>query len=396
MEQPFADRDSILLAQDSISHIRKHRHVYTDLSLWTTGRVERYQRDPLMFVVQKNRASFAIGATTLKLFDGHHYFRILRGVQFTCLFIQSLRAFLQQAAIHSVEGELAYICEDLNKLLNMPRFLEVPESELKGLNYLKVLRLDQSFRIYDREQVQELLRLSYEIDALISLADATSKHGYVIPKVLTGETSIQAEGLVNPQVQNPIPNDISLDQENKLLFLTGPNMAGKTTYLRAIATALYCGHLGMGVPATGFAFTPVERLFSSISINDNVHTGTSYFLAEVLRIKAIASAVAEGFRVVAIMDEPFKGTNVKDALEASSAVINRLVSKTNSLFLFSSHLIELDEEFSSSKHIKKCHFEAGEIEGKLHFDYLLQPGISSQRLGMRVLSDQGVIELLDR
>src|SRR5690606_21268670 len=122
-------------------------------------------------------------------------------------------------------------------------------------------------------------RLAYELDALVSMADTTHKLGYVIPEVLDGPTRLHATGLVHPQVKNAIPNDVALDQQNRLLFLTGPNMAGKTTYLRAVATALYLGHLGMGVPAARFSFTPVDRLFSSISISDDVHTGTSYFLA---------------------------------------------------------------------------------------------------------------------
>ena len=96
------------------------------------------------------------------------------------------------------------------------------------------------------------------------------------------------------------------------------------------------------------------------------------------------------------MDEPFKGTNVRDALEASLAIIERLEPKNDCLFLFSSHLIELDEEFTSSMGIVKCHFEAREAVGELEFDYLLHSGVSTQRLGMRVLSEQGVFALLDK
>ncbi|PCJ22622.1 MAG: hypothetical protein COA96_13855 [SAR86 cluster bacterium] len=394
MENPFADLNSIRQTQKSIRYITKRRKIFTQLAFWTTGRVERYQRDPLMFVLQKNRISFAISASILKLFDGHHYLRILRGAQFTCLFINSLREYLIEVESDLPQGELGLLVEDIRQILLRPKFLEVPSSELRGRKYLKVLRLDQSFRVYEREQVQELMRLTYEMDALVSMADATSKYNYVIPEILDGPTKISGSGLVHPQVENPIANEVGLDQEGRLLFLTGPNMAGKTTYLRAISTALYMGHLGMGVPATSFAFTPVDRLFSSISISDNVHTGTSYFLAEVLRIKSIASAVSEGLRVIAIMDEPFKGTNVKDALEASLAIIEGLESKNNCLFLFSSHLIELDDEFAPSTRIVKCYFEAQENKGKLEFDYLLRSGVSHQRLGMRVLSEQGVLDLL--
>ncbi len=396
MEHPFTDARHIKQAQQSITHILAHRQLFKQIGFWITGRVERYQRDPLMLVAQNSPIGFTFGAISLKLLDSHHYFRIFRGVQFTCLLIRSLRAYLRQTGRYAPEGELVSICEDMRKILNRPRFRCVPEGEIKGVRFWKVLRLDQTFRISDKEQVQELLRLVYEIDALMSMAEATVENGYSIPEVLDGPTCIRAEGLVHPQVENPVPNEVNLDQDNRLLFLTGPNMAGKTTYLRAVATALFFGHLGMGVPARSFSFAPVDRLFSSISISDDVHTGTSYFLAEVLRIKAVADAIAKGLRVVAILDEPFKGTNVIDALEASLAVMSRLESKANCLFLFSSHLIELDDRFDPSANIKRCHFEAKESGGLLQFDFTLHPGVSSQRLGMRVLSEQGVFDLLDR
>jgi len=395
MRGPFADRASIKRTQDSIVHILNNRRLYSELKCWIPSRVDRYQRDPLMFVINKNRLGFLVGATTLKMFDSHHFFRILRGVQFSCLLVQSLREFVAQLRQHDPVGEILYICDELEEILHSSSFMEVPSSEPKGLKYWKILRLDQTFRIYEKEKVYDLLRLVYELDALISLADATSKRGYVMPTVVTGPTRVQARGLINAQLKYPIGNDLSLDQHSKLMFLTGPNMAGKTTYLRAIATALYFAHLGMGVPAEEFVFTPVDRLFSSLSISDNLHTGTSYFLAEVLRIKAVAEAVAAGAKVIAIMDEPFKGTNVKDALEASYAVIRRLESKSDSLFLFSSHLIELDEKFGPSSQIQRYHFEAKECGGRLKFDYRLHQGISTQRMGMRVLTDQGVFALLD-
>lgn len=395
MENPFADAESIRQTQESICYISEHREIFRKLGFWITGRVERYQRDPLMFVLQQNRLAFMFAALILKLFDGHHYHRIFRGVQFTCLFVNSLREFLTHVESQPPEGELGLLVEGIRRIVERARFIEVPEHELQGRKFLKILRLDQSFRVSEKEKVQELTQLTYEIDALFSLADATTKYEYAIPEILEGRTRIQGSDLVHPQVENAVANEVSLDQSSRMLFLTGPNMAGKTTYLRAISTALYLGHLGMGVPAGSFAFTPVDRLFSSISISDNVHTGTSYFLAEVLRIKSISSAVSEGLRVIAIMDEPFKGTNVRDALEASLAVIERLETKNNCLFLFSSHLIELNEEFPASMGIVKCHFEARETEGELEFDYLLHAGVSSQRLGMRVLAEQGVFALLD-
>ena len=210
-----------------------------------------------------------------------------------------------------------------------------------------------------------------------------------------GPLAVHAEGLTHPFVPSPVPNPVALDQNQRVLFLTGPNMAGKTTYLRAIATALYFAHLGMGVPATRFRFTPAQHLFSSISLSDDLHNGVSYFRAEALRAKAVAQAIADGNRVIALLDEPFKGTNVKDALDASRAILERFSTKQDCLFMFSSHLIELSDEITVTQQIDCRYFEADESEGKLRFDYLLRSGVSRQRLGMRVLREEGVFDLLD-
>ena len=149
-------------------------------------------------------------------------------------------------------------------------------------------------------------------------------------------------------------------------------------------------------PAREFHFVPVQRLFSSFSLNDDLRNGVSYFRAEALRAKAIAQAIADGYSVVALLDEPFKGTNVKDALDASLAILKRFATKADCLFVFSSHLIELSEALKVTEQIRCGYFEAEEGAGRLRFDYLLRSGISKQRLGMRVLQEEGVFELLDR
>ena len=227
------------------------------------------------------------------------------------------------------------------------------------------------------------------------MADVTRNNGYVMPNVEEGPMRVVAEGLVHPFLQQAIANPVNINQEQRVLFLTGPNMAGKTTYLRAFATSLYLAHLGMGVPASRFSFVPAEQLFSSISLSDDLSSGISYFRAEALRVKAIAQAISKGHRVVAIMDEPFKGTNVKDAFDASKAILERFSTKEACLFMFSSHLIELSEHISDAGKIDCRYFQAQEDQGRLRFDYLLRPGVSSQRLGMRVLREEGVFELLD-
>ena len=148
------------------------------------------------------------------------------------------------------------------------------------------------------------------------------------------------------------------------------------------------------MPAKTFSFVPVQRLLTSISLSDNLADGISFFRAEALRIKAVAQALAEGSRTIAIMDEPFKGTNVKDALDASFEVIRELAGKQDSLFVISSHLIELEESLNAVAHIDYGYFEAQEHGPELAFDYRVRQGVSAQRLGVRVLHEEGVFDLL--
>ena len=396
MEKPFADRASITSTQQSLAYINKYRDVFENLGLWLTGRVEQYQSDPLISVNQGDAFGFATGALALRMFEHYHYIRIFKGVKNTCMLFHTIREFLSRIEQDPPQGDLALITAQIDNIVSSAEFSVLPKKEFRGGFFPKIVRIDQAFRVYGKERVIALLKAAYEIDALVAMADATSKLGYTMPEVLDGPTRFSGTGLFHPQLDNPVANDVALDQTSRLLFLTGPNMAGKTTYLRAVATTLYFGHLGMGVPAAKFSFTPVDRLISSISISDDVHTGTSYFFAEVLRIKTLAQTLAKAQRVVAIMDEPFKGTNVSEAFEASLAVMQRLELVRNSIFLFSSHLIELEESFAGSHNILMCHFEAKEVEGKLEFDYLLRAGVSSQRMGMRVLREEGVFELLDK
>ena len=104
--------------------------------------------------------------------------------------------------------------------------------------------------------------------------------------------------------------------------------------------------------------------------------------------------MAEGGRIVAIMDEPFKGTNGKEALDASFEVIRQFAAKQDSLFVISSHLIELEESLDAVAHIDYAYFEAQEHGAELAFDYRVRKGVSDQRLGMRVLHEEGVFDLL--
>jgi DNA mismatch repair ATPase MutS len=291
---------------------------------------------------------------------------------------------------------VAPLLRELVALVERPSFAIVSDKEDWGSSAVKVLRSDRVFRLRERAAVERMVELTYEIDALVAMSDATAKQGWVVPELASGSTHMVGEGLFHPFIEGPVANGVDLGEAKHVLFLTGPNMAGKTTYLRSCGIAVYLAHLGMGVPAKSFRFSPCDRLFSSIVVTDDVRGGISYFRAEALRVKAIAQALTDGLRVIALMDEPFKGTNVKDAVDASRAVLHGLMDRPGNLFLVSSHLIELGDEMLASGRVDCRRFEADEQEGRLHFDYVLRAGVSSQRLGMRVLLEEGIFTLLAR
>lgn len=398
MRQPWADPCRIRDTQRTIAYIIDNRALFDAFHAgnlrYVTGSIETYMHAALPSVIADNLVEFTVSAISLYSNQANHYFSIARGVHLVRKLIATLRCFLGQPGLAAPAGELRPLLSEAKALLEGPLAdVETEKSDMEPGKFWRVLRLDQLIRIREAESAYRLLSLVYEIDALLALADCTDKHKFVLPAVVEGAMQIHAEGLVHPYVHNPVANPVELDQERRGLFLTGPNMAGKTTYLRAFATALYLAHLGIGVPASSYRFVPVERLISSISLSDNLHTGVSYFRAEALRVKDIADAITAGYRVVAIMDEPFKGTNVKDTLEASLAVLRRFSARSNFLFMFSSHQVELAEQLQGPINFR--YFSAIECEERLRFDYRIRSGVSTLCIGLRVLREEGVFHVLD-
>ena len=395
MESPWSSADRIRATQSSLAFILKHRAAFGELpSAYLAKKVERYASGGLPIVRQQGTLEFTFEAFFLWAYEDRFYVKITIGVELTYRLLAKLRRLVGRVGSASQDGELAMLIEEMRQLLDRPRLSEIADREA-GHWFWKRLRADQTFRLHEKETLGRLLQLTYEVDALVAMADVTHEHGFAMPRIEAGDVHVNAEGVVHPFVANAVANPLELNQHRRVLFLTGPNMAGKTTYLRAVATALYFAHLGMGVPADRFHFVPVQRLLTSISVSDNLVDGVSYFRAEALRVKAVAQAIADGQRVIAIMDEPFKGTNVKDAFDASLAILEGFATSEDCLFMVSSHLIELRERLSSAQHFDYKYFEAEEQGDQLCFDYVLRPGVSSQRLGMRVLREEGVLDLLN-
>jgi DNA mismatch repair protein MutS len=232
------------------------------------------------------------------------------------------------------------------------------------------------------------------VEAMWSLAVATVEHGWSYPRPASRFSVI---GLFHPFLgQGAVPNDLQLDDRVRVCFVTGPNMAGKSTFLKAVAVAVLLAHAGCGVPAKSMEFPTVGTIFSSVQIADNLSAGESFYLAEVHRIRSLALALHDHRSAVAVIDEPFRGTNVHDAAEATLAVITRLVAHPAALVFVASHLAEVVPAILNDPRIRLVYFAADVAGDRPRFDYQLRQGISTQRLGMTLLRQEQVLDLLER
>jgi DNA mismatch repair ATPase MutS len=207
---------------------------------------------------------------------------------------------------------------------------------------------------------------------------------------------VDATGLYHLLLPKPVSYDLHLDPAHNFLFLTGANMAGKSTLIKAVGSAVFLAHLGMGVPATKMRLSLFDGLLSNINVEDNIAKGESYFFNEVQRVKNTVEKINDGKKWLVLIDELLKGTNVQDATKCSLTVIKGLIRIQNSLFILSTHLYEIGEELKGFENIAFRYFETNVKDEQLEFSYQLREGISNDRIGYVILKREKVVEMLEK
>lgn len=171
-------------------------------------------------------------------------------------------------------------------------------------------------------------------------------------------------------------------------------MAGKSTFLRAVSTALYVAHMGFPVAASHMEFSVMDGVYTTINLPDKLGIGASHFYMEVLRVKKMATALGQGKSLFILFDELFRGTNVKDAHEATVAVTHAFARKKTSMFIISSHIVEAAEQLKQKSNIGFLYLPTI-MNGTLpEYTYTLQEGVTDDRHGMVIIRNEGILELL--
>ncbi|MEY3921854.1 MAG: hypothetical protein RL634_1615 [Bacteroidota bacterium] len=275
----------------------------------------------------------------------------------------------------------------LQELLNKNGFEELSEKE--------VLYFGRLFHIDLIQETRKLIKHYGKLDAWHAMAKANNTLKLHVPFFTNAATLIEAKSLRHLLLEQPVSYDITMNKDSNFIFLTGANMAGKSTLIKAVGLAVYMAHLGMGVPAEAMKLSLFEGLLSNINIADNISKGESYFFNEVKRIKETIEKINDGRNWLVLIDELFKGTNIQDAMKCSTAVIRGLINIKHCLFILSTHLYEIGEDLKDLPTIDFKYFETILKETELHFSYQLKNGISQDRMGYLILKKEGVISMLE-
>jgi len=268
--------------------------------------------------------------------------------------------------------------------------------ELDGAEVLQgpTLQADAWLRGEKASEFEDALSALGEFDALRAIGLTHTMEGWTTPELVAdGPPELVAEGLFHPLVPDAVTNDVSLGRQQTSLFLTGPNMAGKSTFIRAIGLSTLLAQAGAAVPARSFRLRPFEAIHTNLNPADSVQDGVSLYLREVLTVHSAAKSLADGWRSLVLFDEVFRSTNVLDATEATAITVNGL-SRGPCIGVFSSHLHSARSGLTSPN-VAYAKFEASSDGTDLTFDYKLREGVSEQRVGMRIMAETGTADLLE-
>lgn len=370
----------------------------------------------------------------LKGFTANH--KILKDYSYTVLYLNEVHFFLNDDKIEDLsQKKLKYrlftskqektrYSSRFNQLilffhrlqskyftrLNLKKFPEEYQQSIKRiLQFLSNFELSKyenivrEHRLKDRHIIdltskinelkkKELIPTFWEdlflFEAYLSINYGMLRNSFSFPKFT--EKGIKLHEFYHPLIDDPVKNDF--ETQSNVIVLNGPNMSGKSTFLKAVGLCIYFGHLGIGIPASVGEIPFCDHFSIEINRRDDIMNGYSHFMTEILNLKSVVENAANGKRSFAVFDELFSGTNVEDALEICETTINGLSKFKNSYFLISTHIQELKSV--SNDRISNYYIDCELIEDTPTFTYKLKKGWSDIKVGRILFDKEGLNRLL--
>ena len=231
-----------------------------------------------------------------------------------------------------------------------------------------------------------------ELDVLNNFAERAVSLNYNCPALVDG-AGIQIEGGRHPVVETTldtpfVPNDLYMDARRRMLMITGPNMGGKSTYMRQIALIVLLAHIGSFVPAQSARLGNIDRIFTRIGAHDDLSTGRSTFMVEMTEAANILNNATAHSLV--LMDEIGRGTSTFDGLSLAWAFAEHLARERKAFTLFATHYFELTSLAEQINTIANVHIDAVEHGDKIVFLHNVKDGPANQSYGIQVAQLAGV------
>jgi DNA mismatch repair protein MutS len=287
-------------------------------------------------------------------------------------------------------------------LTNAERFItpELKEFEDKALSARsKALSLEK--KLYDElldqlafylADLQKTVNAIAELDVLICFAERATTLHLTCPR-LSKNPGIHIEGgrhlVIEHSLDTPfVANNCHLDPEQRLLIITGPNMGGKSTYMRQTALICLLAMIGCFVPAKSATIGPIDRIFTRIGAADDLASGRSTFMVEMTETASILHNATK--QSLIIMDEIGRGTSTFDGLALAFSCAEYLAKYVKAYTLFATHYFELTGLAEENSVIKNCHVEAREHNDSIVFLYTIKEGPANQSYGLQVAQLAGV------
>ncbi len=344
--------------------------------------------------------SFAMMAKTKMvstLASSKQYDYIIEGINLTSKFLQKVNAFLNEVA-NSVKGTAfeSRVLEQL-KVLSSPELTKFMGVTVKGSNLLGVTYYNRLVRYKYGRKLSQLMHVLSESDCYIAVAKQANNVGYSFANAIEKSTAfVEVEDVKHPRVKGAVGNDIKMDASSNIIFLTGANMAGKSTIMKAFGISVYLAHIGFPIAAKSMTFAPLEGMYTSINVPDDISQGYSHFYAEVMRVKGVVEEIATGKAMLIIFDELFKGTNVKDAYDGTYAITKELSYSDKCIFIISTHIMEVGTELKKdSTNVQYKLMPTGMGEGgKPKYTYKITDGIADDRYGMHIINNERILEII--
>lgn len=336
----------------------------------------------------KRKLSTMIGSDT-----GYKF--VLSGVNAVSNIVLSVYAFVKSDSLkgnEDLEKESAHVLS----LINSESFSQaLTLAAEKKRSFEQVALLDRIFRFTLRDTIMKIVRYCYLIDVYHCVANVAVKMELVFAEAAGGGSQLMLKQAWHPLVEHAVGNDFELLPGQQVVFLTGANMAGKSTLMKTLGICVYLAHMGFPVPAAAMRFTVRDGIFTTINLADNLNMGHSHFYAEVLRVKQIVEQVKQGHNLFVIFDELFRGTNVKDAGDGTVEITYAFAQQDQTLFVVSTHIIEAANELKQRCNNIRYIFMPTYMEGSVpRYTYKLEEGVTGDRHGMLIIQNEGMLDML--